>query len=763
MNPVRPSIRNTFILIFAVLFVGSFAVLFAMQQLGLQKPPTNTNTGVPITPGTLPGTGTGTKLAKFSSLEALREFLTAHAGSEVATGKALPMMERGSAAVGAPSDMMGTSPAPQGFGGGADYSQTNIQVAGVDESDIVKTDGKYIYSVSGNSVYIVSAYPPDNASVLAKIEFKSTPQNVYLNGNRLVVFGYDQVIYNRAAGLRIRPGSQYTFFKIFDVSDPKNPKQLRDLDFEGSYLNSRMIGDYVYLLTTKYSYNIFDDPYPLPRILENGDKLYNDPSAPGYVFPNVYYFDADYNGVNLTNVHAINVAKTDAAISTESYAMDYGQQIYMSQSALYITYTKYVSEDQLVYEASKGILLPRLSASDQKRVAEIEAVPAYILSSAEKFAKIQQIIERSMAGLSDEEVKQLQDQIMKIVKDKMPEIQKQLERTVIHKIAVSQGSLSYQGAGDVPGYVLNQYAMDEDGGYFRIATTKRRSWSQIDDQDSSTDSYSNLYVLDGAMRTVGSIENLEPGEQIYSVRFMQHRAYLVTFKQTDPLFVVDLSDPRNPKVLGQLKVPGFSNYLHPYDETMLIGLGKNAVENEFGGATIKGLKISLYDVSDVANPKEIAQYAINDPSSDSPALYEPKAFLFSKEKNLLVIPVTLQGRGGGVPVPLMEPMMEKQGVSSDSATTIFPILPPRYDYFADAYVFSITKNSISLKGKIEHDFQQQTNDYRDASVKRSLYISDILYTISDAAIKANALSDLTEKAVLDLVKYPSGDDFTVVN
>src|SRR3989344_6604872 len=105
--------------------------------------------------------------------------------------------------------------------------------------------------------------------------------------------------------------------------------------------------------------------------------------------------------------------------------------------------------------------------------------------------------------------------------------------------------------------------------------------------------------------------------------FLQHPAYLVTFKQTDPLFVVDLSDPRNPKVLGQLKVPGFSNYLHPYDETMLIGLGKNAVENEFGGATIKGLKISLYDVSDVANPKEIAQYAINDPSSDSPALYEP--------------------------------------------------------------------------------------------------------------------------------------------
>jgi uncharacterized secreted protein with C-terminal beta-propeller domain len=270
------------------------------------------------------------------------------------------------------------------------------------------------------------------------------------------------------------------------------------------------------------------------------------------------------------------------------------------------------------------------------------------------------------------------------------------ERTVIHKISLRSGEIGYEGQGEVPGYVLNQFSMDEYRGCFRIATTT--GWYGAN----------HLYVLNEDLNIIGRLENLAPGERIYSARFMGERAYLVTFKKVDPLFVIDLEDPRNPRVLGKLKIPGYSDYLHPYDETHLIGIGKDTLDaGDF--AWFQGVKIALFDVSDPENPKEISKIVIGERGTESYALEDHRAFLFSRERSLLVIPIG------------------------------------RYSH-QDAHVFHVSlENGIVLRGTISHDDSaSSTWGYSSYSVKRSLYIDDVLYTISEGLVKLNSLTDLGE-------------------
>ena len=309
----------------------------------------------------------------------------------------------------------------------------------------------------------------------------------------------------------------------------------------------------------------------------------------------------------------------------------------------------------------------------------------------------------------------------------------------------------------MPGSVLNQFSMDEDNGYFRIATTKNRTFSRFSGE--TYDPYSNLYVLDQDLKIVGQVDHLSPGERIYSARFMQNRAYLVTFKQTDPLLVIDLHDPQNPTVLGLLKIPGFSNYLHPYDETTLIGFGKETEEDEYGGVIQKGVKLSLFDVSDVLHPKERAHYVFGDRGSNSIALYDHHAFLFSKDKELLVVPVDIQN-GETIVSPL-------KGISTNILPAPFP------SRFRGAAVFHITKEDISLTGKVDHADEKTDNEfneywygynYYDTTVKRSLYIDNTLYTLSDKYLKLNQIEDLKPIKTVELKKTAPGgnEDFEII-
>jgi len=304
------------------------------------------------------------------------------------------------------------------------------------------------------------------------------------------------------------------------------------------------------------------------------------------------------------------------------------------------------------------------------------------------------------------------------------------ERTSIHRVHIENGEIEYVASGEVPGYVLNQFSMDEYDGYFRIATTTGyvgRTWGEATSRN-------HIYVLDMDLNVVGKLENLALGEKIYSARFMGERCYLVTFRKVDPLFVVDLRNPSAPKVLGQLKITGYSDYLHPYDEDHIIGIGKETVAAEEGDfAWYQGVKISLFDVSDVSEPKEIAKFEIGDRGTDSPVLSDHKAFLFDKSKHLLVLPVLVAE------------------IDKDKYPNEVPPYARGDHVWQGAYVFNISlEGGLIFKGRITHlenNVDLSEGGYHFWSpyaVKRALYINNVLYTISDKKMKMNSLESLKE-------------------
>jgi len=701
---------------------------------------TYTGGAIPTVAQTIANQGT---IGKIENLDQLRTFLQDHATSSYSSyaydrGEMMPTptmgttFNLGTADLAAPVFGLGSS---EEKSQGTSYSTTNVQVKGVDEGDIVKNDGKYVYAISGNNVFIMDAYPADGAKILSTIVFDSTPQNLYLNGKYLVVYGNESNISVKPFADIIRQNSSYTFFKVFDITDKANPRQVRDLEFEGWYSNSRMIGDYVYLVTSQPTYYM-TDPYPLPMILEDEQLMPVDGSIPNCNCPDIYYVDVPYQPYNFTTVTAINVIDNEEKLDSNVYLINNTENMYVSEDNIYLVYTKYLSETQLRLEVLKEAVVSRLSAADTAKINEIQSVPSHILTLEEKTVKINQIVAKYVQSLSEKTQEALEDEVDARMKQKYEDISAELEKTVIHKININKNTLTYQGSGEVTGNVLNQFSMDEKDGNLRIATTKNRTWSSFTSSE-NLESYNNVYVLDKNLKVVGKVEKLAKGERIYSARFMQNRAYVVTFKQTDPLYVIDLTDPKNPAVLGELKVPGFSSYLHPYDDTTLIGFGKDATDT---GAT-QGLKLSLYDVSDVNNLKEIDTYTMGESGSTSIALDDHKAFLFDKEKELLVVPVQLNNSAGY-----------------------------SYNYIQGAMVFKVTKDGFTFRKRIDHSTgadQSETRkiygySYYDETVKRSLYINDILYTLSDRYLKMNNLTNLEEVKTVNLKAGDSGDDYTVV-
>jgi uncharacterized secreted protein with C-terminal beta-propeller domain len=273
-------------------------------------------------------------------------------------------------------------------------------------------------------------------------------------------------------------------------------------------------------------------------------------------------------------------------------------------------------------------------------------------------------------------------------------------RTTVYKVAVDRLSMVNVARGEIRGWLLNQFSMDENDGYLRVATTT--SWSEPKN---------GVYVLDSDLQIVGALEGLAPTERIYSARFMGDTLYLVTFRQIDPFFVIDLRDPISPKVLGELKIPGFSSYLHPVDDSHVLGIGS---ENN-------SVKISLYDVTDPTNPVEQSKYLAPGWSS-STAQWDHKAFLFDRERNLLVIPMQVYDSYWG-----------------------------NSNYWTGAYVFNVsTVDGISLWGKVSQNAQ---NVYD--SPFRALYIDDTLYTVSYSSVRATSLLDLSAQGGLIYSTYSS--------
>ncbi|MBZ9688648.1 beta-propeller domain-containing protein [Clostridium estertheticum] len=303
----------------------------------------------------------------------------------------------------------------------------------------------------------------------------------------------------------------------------------------------------------------------------------------------------------------------------------------------------------------------------------------------------------------------------------MPEKVAAVDKTNIYKFQLKDGKFEFMAKGQVNGTVLNQFSMDENNNYFRIATTTNSAWNA----NGEVGSKNNVYILDAELKLKGKLEDMAIGEKIYSVRFMGDKGYVVTYKNIDPLFVIDLKDASNPSILGQLKIPGYSSYLQPYDENHIIGIGKDTQEVD-GRVTESGVKLSLFDVADYKNPKEKFSTVIGDAGTSSEAIYNHKALLFSKDMNILAFPISVMINGGNV---------ENKGIYSKQV-------------FQGAYVYNIDLvNGFKLRGTITHLLPTDVNidgyvSGYDRNIQRILFIDEMLYTISNDVIMANDFNDL---------------------
>jgi uncharacterized secreted protein with C-terminal beta-propeller domain len=666
----------------------------------------------------------------------------------------------------------------------SDYSTTNIQVEGVDEADIVKNDGKYIYIVSNNQLFILDAYPAEEMKVLSEINFTDGYINeIFVNGDKLILFGNgfrvnktkevpeDDVVSSEVSAKMIAPPYyQYDYFEgvlVYDISDKENPALDNEILLDGSYVDSRMVGDYVYIVSNKYMY--YEYPEPPVYYLNGVEKT--------IAVDEIYYPAYPDAGYQFTSVSAIDLKSGE--FKTETYLLGTSYTLYMSEENIYLTQQKSFDYTNYVEDMAKQVYLPVLSDEYDAKINEILESDMQIY---EKSVKMRGVVDDYSKTLNGEELSEFTKQL----EDKLANFEVYVQKnhkTAIYKIEVDGLNIEYTASGAVPGSVLNQYSMDEYDGNFRIATTTGNSGRFFEGN-----SLNHLYVLDENLEVIGAVEDLAAGERIYSARFMGERAYMVTFRNTDPLFVIDLSSPSEPKVLGYLKVTGFSDYLHPYDETHLIGIGMETTDTgEVGRVLREGVKISLFDVSDFENPVEVAKIEIGDRGTSSEAQYDPKAVLFDRSRNLLVLPIslyeidensnTMYGEYSWNGVYVLNVSTENITVIGRITHSVNPsareekIGAEKYDSAGNRWV-KTGENEWRVKscynwteeGKCgDNDDQYEYSDYKEtdesidkiikssgyytdyqASIRRSLYMDDTLYTVSERIVKANKLSDLTE-------------------
>lgn len=582
-----------------------------------------------------------------------------------------------------------------------DFSTTNIQVEGVDEADIIKNDGKYIYLIKGRTIRIVEAFPAENLKELSTVEVDDenfNPTEMYVDEDQLVIIGqvWKRRYYPRPfslieadfldAELSIwpDPGFDQNRMKIYvyDISDRNKPTKQRSIEIEGNYNNSRKVGKNVYFVINQWiPYYAITDELPADIIIPRfKDSALGDIEKPLVRCMGVQYFPG-FRDRNYLIVAGLDISDPKARLNRK-VLIGSSQNIYASPKNLYV------------------------------------ATPDY-----------------GEVILEDEEDLFYSSESM----------------TRVYRFRLDQDEIEYQNQGLVPGSILNQFSMDESRGDFRIATTRDR-------YDSFTGSVTdnNLYVLDASdMNVVGKVEQIAPGERIKSVRFMGKRAYMVTFKNVDPLFVIDLRNPRDPKILGKLKIPGWSDYLHPYDEDHLIGFGREvdpAAEDadRLTSDFLMGMKVSIFDVSDVRNPKETHKVVIGERGTTSELLHNHKAILFDRDKNLLAFPVTITER--------IDP---DEDPDYGNITTVF----------SGGIVYNIDlEDGFELMGKVTHyeddSIFEGSGEYFygefGRNIQRMLFIGKFLYSVSPDFVRSYHL-DTVDPINFIKLSGPQSDDVDYID
>ncbi|MGE7948842.1 beta-propeller domain-containing protein [Lysinibacillus sp. NPDC093688] len=520
-------------------------------------------------------------------------------------------------------------------------STTNNQVEGVEEGDIVVVKDGYIYAVKDQNITVVDAKNPKNLKLATTIKMK---ESQYIS--KLAV--YDHLLIAISNEYLEKIGTSMTTASLYDISNPKNPKLIREVGQEGYLQDIRITNDTLYLIGNMYpNYWMLREkkaPDLKPKTYDSveGKEYKSLPLEKISILPNT--MDGTYS--LMTAVDLKNGAKKTA--NTKAY-LGGSSGLYMSENALYLTTP--------IYDGNP--------------------VPA--------------------AGL-------IMDRIW------MP----RTTNTQVFKWNVDGTAMNFVGTTEVKGSVLNQYSMDEYDGNFRIVTTEGNAW------DEQQISKNHLFILDENLQQLGAVKDLAPGEKVYSARFMGEKAYVVTFKQVDPLFVIDVANPKKPAVLGKLKIPGFSNYLHPLDDTHLIGIGYDTEQrydtySKRNFTVTTNMKMSLFDVSDFKHPKEQSTVKIGGKGSYSDVQYNPKALFRNKEYNYFGFPVVLYDAGKGDEI-----VYKGQG----------------------AHIYEITADKgIVLKGNIVNKSKGDQYENWEQLVQRVVYIDDALYTVARNEVKSYQLKD----------------------
>ena len=553
------------------------------------------------------------------------------------------------------------------------YSTTNIQVENVDEADIVKTDGDYIYSISEENVVITDVKDPKKPTIVSKfaIADNSIPEDLILYKDKLIVISEGETTgnsYYRNAN---------TTVEIYDISSIENPVLTKNYTMNKPYYTSRCIDNVLYVISTGSLKKADNDEIDISYTEDGMEKSLN--------LENIKYLkDLKTRKQTLISVVDLNNERSD--IKIDSYLMDISNA-YVSENAIYLLNEKYKYE-------------------------------SYIPSIKSIFGL------KGVFGLADYET------------DGENGYWTEIYKFDIYK----NGNVKYSAKTKIEGKTINQYSLDEKDNHLRIALYNNKG--------------SRVAILDEKLKQIGISNYVAKGETMYSSRFIGNKVYFVTYKTMDPLFVMDLSDETNPKVLGELKIPGYSTYLHPYDENHIIGIGmetKETVRRDYSGkvisttAKIVGMKMALFDISNVNTPIQISSVVIGDSRTTSAILTNPKALLFSKEKSLIAIPVNNYSDDFEIN-------------DSDSYSSLVNNYS-KYNkpYIAEGYfVYNINiQDGFKLKGIITHEKEKNTYYNNTTKLLRGLYIDNNLYTVSETAIKVNDLDSLKQVGEIKIKEVPT--------
>jgi len=533
-------------------------------------------------------------------------------------------------------------------------SETNVQVLGIDEPDIVKTNGSEIFYSERNywlyrsapvpmmerdmywpeqkqETKIITAFPIEDLALTETIDKQG---DLLLSDDMLVIFE-GRNIYG------------------FDVSDPKNPKEDWEMELgEKDYLvSSRLYNNSIYIVVGETINQA--RPCPIYPVTIGGaqreiacSSIYH-PVSPVAVDTTYTVFKVD--------PESGDIKKTVSFVGYSGNSL-----LYMSAQNLFVTFSYYPDVFSIFsrfFSEEMADLLPN------ELVSKLKKLESYDLSFNTKMTELMTLLEKYSQGLTKDEELQLENEMENRAETYFAKHIREMELTGITRISLDD--LSVASVGSVPGHPLNQFSLDEYNGYLRVAVTvgeRSRFWGFGGTMESAND----VYVLDSNLRTVGEVKDLGLTERIYSARFLGERGYLVTFRQIDPFYVLDMSDPKNPEMKGELKIPGFSSYLHPIEGDKILGVGKEGSK----------VKISLFDATDAQNPKEVSKYMLNEYWTEVSNNHH--AFLMDKKHGVFFLP----GSKGG-------------------------------------YIFSYENDDLKLKKAVS-----------GINAKRAIYLDDYMYILS---------------------------------